>query len=288
LWLTAAVRTLLHSIAAVVCGAALLPAQAVPVTLLPLVTGSFGAGGGADAAFYQIDGSWHGSTVLWDETTGRYGSGVPIGSLPWGSGLWGQADWQTVQQSAAGQGGAGAPTIVNAWTGVVGSINFANAVYNDKYSETWGAASLLPFFGAGGAQNEQENWTSHFGGYIQVTQAGAYDFSVLNDDGFFFKLAGAGNTLEIGRDYLNPRERNGFDTDLLLSPGLYGFELGQWNRLEAGIVDLRWLTPGSDQWTLVPTSNLLPQAAVVVPEPGALALVALGLGVLAWQRRAAT
>jgi hypothetical protein len=284
LWLTAAVRTLLHTIAAVVVSAAWLPVHAAPVTLLPLVTGTFGAGSGADAAFYQIDSNWHGSSVLWDETTGTYGSGVPIGTLPWGTGLWGRADWQTIQQTAGGPGSIGAPTIVNAWSGVVGSINFANAVYNADYAGTWGAASLLPFFGADGAQSEQENWTARFGGYIHVTEAGAYDFSVLNDDGFFFRLAGAGNTLEIGRDYLNPRERNGFDTELLLAPGLYGFELGQWNRLEAGVVDLRWQMPGSDEWTLVPTSNLLPQAAV--PEPAPLALVALALLMLARQRRA--
>ena len=70
--------------------------HAAAVTLAPQYTGSFGSGSGAAAAFYQIDSAWHGSTVLWDEASGSYGSGVPIGTLPWGTGLWGRADFDIV------------------------------------------------------------------------------------------------------------------------------------------------------------------------------------------------
>lgn len=247
------------------------PAKAAAV-FSPLYAGQFAAGSGANASFYQINSDWLGSTVLWNEPLKSYGSGQAIGSFGWGTGLWGLADWQTVQNTAQGQGGAGAPTIINSWTGIAPTINFSNAAYNNLYSGTWGQAALPAFFDPAGSESAQENWTAHFNGYIRVTEAGNYNFSVLNDDGFFLRLIGGdGATQQIGRDFLNPRDRNGFDYDLTLSPGLYGFDLGMWNRLEAGVVDLRWMMPGSKDWTLVPTTNLVTK----VPEPGTALLLAL-------------
>lgn len=139
------------------------------------------------------------------------------------------------------------------------TINFGNRLYNDAHSVLWGAAALVPFFYDALADADEHNWTAHFGGFVRVAEAGAYNFSVLFDDGFFFRLLGAGGTaVGIGQDFLNPRDRRGFDHDLLLSPGLYGFELGMWNRAEAGVVDLRWMLPGSTSWTLVPGEHLRP------------------------------
>jgi hypothetical protein len=228
-------------------------AFAVPIELLPQYTGNFGVGGGADTTFLQIDGSWHGSAVLWNDSTQTYGSGMPIGSYAWGTGLWGRTDWQAIQTAALGGADAGAPQIVNRWSGIQPTLNFANALCNTDYSATWGAAKLETFFDPAGPVSHQENWTVHVNGYVRITEAGACDLSVLNDDGYFLRLVGAGGTsLEASRDFLNPRERNGFEDSLLLSPGLYGLELGKWNRLEAGVVDLRWRQPGSSNWELVP------------------------------------
>jgi hypothetical protein len=254
-------------------------ALAVPIELLPQYAGSFAAGGGADTTFLQIDGNWHGSTVLWDDATQTYGSGAPIGSYAWGTGLWGRADWQAIETAALGGADTGAARIINRWSGIQPTINFANALYNTNYSATWGAATLVPFFQPADPVSAQEDWTVHVHGYIRITQAGAYDLSVLNDDGYFLRLVGAGGAvLEASRDFLNPRERNGFADSLLLSPGLYGLEIGMWNHLEAGVVDLRWHQPGSSNWELVPTTSLLPLSAVT--EPAGTALLAAGLAVL--------
>jgi hypothetical protein len=261
-------------------------ATAAPVALAPQYAGQYATGNGANARFMQIAPDWRGSTVLWDEGIRAYGSGVAIGSLAWGTGLWGQADWATVQQAAQKmQGGAGssAPAIVNSWTGTVDVINHANALYNRLYSQQWGAAALLPFFEASGAPAEQENWTAHFTGFIRVVEAGFYDFSVLNDDGFFLSLVGAGGArVETARDFLNPRDRNGFGDGLELDAGLYGFELGQWNRMETGVVDLRWRHGDSSEWVLVPTAHLLTDVrpALAVPEPGSNWLVGAALAAL--------
>lgn len=259
--------------------------------LTPQFAGAHVAGSGADASFYRIDNTWQGSTVLWNESTRSFGSGDPISSFVWGTGLWGQADWRTVQQTGAGAAPANAPSIQQAWQGQVGNINQANSRYNECYGGTWGTAALVPFFSAAPALGDcgnaeaadpaQQNWTARYSGYIRIAEAGEYNFSVLHDDGFFFRLIGAGGTeLDIGRDYLNPRDRIGFDQNLWLSEGLYGFELGAWNRLGAGVVDLRWTTGCSQacEWTLVPTENLL--SASAVPEPGAFALALTALAAL--------
>ncbi|HNU10928.1 MAG TPA: PEP-CTERM sorting domain-containing protein [Rubrivivax sp.] len=259
------------------------PVLADPLVFDPLYSGSVATAPGAQVDFRRIDNAWHGSQVLWNEGTHEYGNGSAIGGFDWGTGLWGRADWQQVM--------SGGVTPVQQWGGIVDQINFGNARYNECYAGTWGAANLAPFFSntvtgapcsdkeAGAA--DQMNWATQFNGLIRITEAGLYNFSVLFDDGFFFRLIGKDNeTLEIGRDFLNPRERLGFDQDLLLSAGLYGFELGSWNRLGAGVVDLRWSRDGG-KWELVPVDNFAHQ----VPEPPALALLALAFGAAAWRSR---
>lgn len=270
---------------ALVAASALPVAQAAPVQIDPLHAGSFATGSGASAAFHRIDNSWQGSQVLWNEEAGQYGSGVAIGTYAWGSGIWGYADWQQVLAAAANPGQAGAPDPVQSWIGRVDSINHGNSRYNECYAGTWGSAALLPFFtesttgvSCGDAEAgaaDQQNWISHFYGFIRIVDPGQYNFSVLYDDGFFFRLIGAdGESLSIEQDFLNPRQREGFADNLLLGQGLYGFELGSWNRLGAGVVDLRW-SRGDGEWTLVPTEFLLPQGTV--PEPTVAALAMLGL-----------
>lgn len=266
-------------------------AFAAPVALAPQYAGQFATGNGANASFAQIDSAWRGSSVLWNESKGVYGSGTAIASFGWGTGLWGRADWETVQQTLAGAGGDHAPSVRNRWTGTVDAINHANALYNSTYAQQWGAASLLPFFGAGGMPADQENWTAHFTGFIRVVEAGIYDFSVLNDDGFLLSIVGAGGArVEAERDFLNARDRNGFGHGLELDVGLYGFELGQWNRLETGVVDLRWSRGGRDDWALVPTAHLLTTVlpAQAVPEPGSTLLVGAALAALLLGRRSSS
>lgn len=270
------------------------------VTLAPLHAGSFATGSGADARFVRIDNDWRGSTVLWNEEQGVYGSGDAIGSFGWGTGLWGRADFDSIQAAAKGQGGGAAPTIEQQQRGVVSTINYGNARYNECHATTWGAAELLPFFSSAAPLGScgdpelgdpaQHNWTAFFSGFIRITDPGLYNFSVLFDDGYFFKLIGAdGLALEIEQDFLNPREREGFDHDLSLAEGLYGFELGAWNRLGAGVVDLRWSRGGDGpEWTLVPTESLLPGSAVNEPAvPLLLTSAALALWLAGRRRRTA-
>jgi hypothetical protein len=249
---------------------------------------------GADATFHRIDNDWHGSVVLWDEAAGRFGSGAPVGSFSWGTGLWGRADWDLVQR--AGDGALAAPPVVQSWQGSVATIRHGNARFNECYGAALGLVDPLPLFDPAAALGDcnnaaladpaQTNWTARYQGYLRITEAAEYNFSVLNDDGFFFRLIGeGGSALEIGRDYLNPPARIGFGQTLSLTEGLYGFELGAWNRLGAGVVDLRWTTGCTREceWSLVPADRLLSSAAV--PEPGAFGLACFGLSLALAARR---
>ena len=257
------------------------PAVAGVISLNPLLPSSTASAAGSNATFLRIDSTWSESTVLWNGSS--YGSGSAIGSNDWGTGLWGIADFNTVR--------SGAVPVVDSWQGTVASINFGDGCYNQSWSAPWGAANLAPIFGSGtgcadgnsdpAGFNAEDNWLSYFTGYVRVDEADLYNFSVLYDDGFYFNLFGAdGEMVSIGRDFLNPRDRLGFESNLALASGLYRFELGAYDRLEAGVVDLRWRRGGETDWTLLP-----PELLVNVPEPGTLLLFGTGFAALLLARR---
>ena len=96
--------------------------------------------------------------------------------------------------------------------------------------------------------------------------------------------------LSLSNDFLNPRNRVGFASSLLLDVGLYAFELGAYEHLEAGVVELSWMRDNG-AWSRVPTGHLVAMGEVTpVPEPGTWALMLAGLvalGSLVSRRRAA-
>lgn len=255
------------------------------VVLAPELAGAYAAGKGVDGEFLKVSDAWHDSSVLWNEDTQSFGSGIAIGTFSWGSGLWGLADLHTAYDS---------PTpgmIESSWTGRASPISYGDAEYNALYGPTWGEVAMAPLFAPNGPSAGQNNWTSRFAGYIRITEAGTYNFSVLHDDGFFFTLGGASDTLSLANDFLNPRERLGFDTNLQLGVGLYSFELGAFDRIEAGVVELSWSRGGS-AWSVVPIENLIrPDEVMPVPEPSTWALMfggLLAIGSVASRRRRLT
>lgn len=265
------------------CAGTLSAAGAAPISLSPELAGQYKPGTGVDATFLKVDNDWQQSTVLWNEATQQFGSGVAVSSYGWGTGLWGIADWDTANFNPT------AGMIESSWSGRVRWIAFGDDIYNDKYGTTWGSVDLAPLLTPGSAEAAQDNWSSRFSGYIRISEAGLYNFSVLHDDGFFFRLGGAaGQSLQIDNDYLNARDSVGYDNDLQLDVGLYSFELGAYERLQAGVVELSWTRDGG-AWSRVPTAHLLATGDVTpVPEPGTWAMLLTGLfalGGLASRRR---
>jgi len=250
------------------------------VILDPTLPGEYAAGTGANATFNRIDGTWRGSSVYWNEAAKKYanshagsnqrGGFQPIGSFGWGTGLWGLADWVAINSD-------GSVPIVLSWSGLVSTIDHADSEYaGSGYASSWGAIGALPT-GLFGSAEPQDNWTSHYTGYLRITDPGAYNFGVLYDDGFFLRIWGAdGAMVEISSDFLSPRDRLGFASDLYT--GLYRFELGAYDRLEVGAVNLAWLQDG--RWVTVPTEHLVTDP-VPIPTPATAGLLLAALGALA-------
>ena len=265
------------------------------VVFSPFQAGPSAAGMGANASFFAIDSAWRGSTVAWNESAGQYGTDLsapgfaPIGSFPWGTGIWGRADWNAITAPSS------TVPITSSFSMVTPLVAFADTCY--LQNPTLGFGSLPPLAlpsgtsacpgAAGPVAANIDNWASRFTGFIRVTDPGAYNFSVGFDDGFFFDLYGSGGSkLSIGKDFLNERSRQSFGQNLVLSEGLYQFELGAWDREEAGFVDLRWKLPGASDFTLIPAQNLLSSAGGggTVSLPGTLALGAAA-GLFGWAAR---
>ena len=254
-------------------------ALADPVALAPQIAGSFKAGSGVDAQFLKVHDDWRGSGVLYDPDTDQLGVGQPIGNFRGGSGVWGLVDWRTANLHP------GAGMIEASWSGRAAQISFGDEVYNNLHGSTWGWAAPVPLFGAASTPMTQDNWTARFSGFIRITEPGLYNFAVLHDDGFFFDLKGAGAQASMSNDYLNPRNRMSFASGLQLDQGLYGFELGAYEHLEAGVVELSWARDGGD-WMRIPSSHLVALGEVTpVPEPASALLLLGGLLLLAATRR---
>lgn len=227
-------------------------AQALPLT--PQYDGLYQNGNGANSTWVQVVGDWRGDLY---------------GDQSWGTGIWGLGNHAQVMGLTGSD-----PSVVQTLTARVDQINFADQRFIDEWGTLWSTPLLAPIFD-NQAGEVQDNWASSFWGYISIATPDAYNFGMLFDDGFRFSLFGAdGDSQSILRDGLNPRERVGFSDDLQLSAGLYGFQLDAYDRLEAGAVQLAWLTPGANDWALVPQDHLYTSP---IPEPSVPMLLLVGL-----------
>lgn len=234
-----------------------LAAQAYALPLTPQYDGVYLNGDGANSRWVQVADDWRGSLQ---------------GSETWGTGIWGLSDHAQVMGLAGNN-----PSVVQTLTTRVAQINFADQRFINEWGTSWSTPQLAPIFD-NHAGETQDNWASSFWGYVAITTPGAYNFGVLFDDGFRFSLFGAGGSSQsILVDGLNPRNRLGFSENLQLTSGLYGFQLDAYERLEAGVVQLAWYTPGANDWALVPQSNLF---ASPIPEPSVLMLMLAGLAAI--------
>lgn len=228
-------------------------AQAIP--LAPQLAGTYLNGDGANSRWVQIADDWRGS-IYGDQT--------------WGTGIWGLADHAQVMGLSHDD-----PAVVQTLQTRVDQINFGDQHFIDAWGAAWSSPQLAPIFTDPTTPNTQDNWASSFWGYIAISTPGAYNFGVLHDDGFRFSLFGAGgSSLSLVADGLNSRDRLGFAEDLLLSPGLYAYQLDAYDRLEAGVIQLAWTTPDSGEWTVVAQSHLFTSP---VPEPSMPLLMLAGV-----------
>lgn len=243
--------------------------SAQSATLDPVVAGKFKDGDGANSQWVQVANDWRGTTQ---------------GTEGWGTGIWSLTDAEDVLALAENASTGNSTAVVQTYSGRVNQIGFADAVYLEAWGATWGNQDLVPFF-TNNAGEYQDNYAARFTGYISIPEAGSYNFGVLSDDGFRFSLLGSGNTsLSMATDGLNPRERQGFDQDLMLDAGLYGFDLLSYERWEAGVVNLAWSRPEGG-WEPLTGPNLFTHIPAAVPEPATWIFMLAGLGLVLLQRR---
>lgn len=224
---------------------------AAAVVFNPLIGGAYPEGITASSQWVQVKNDWR---------------GVIYGSEGWGDGIWGLADAKlvlgpTVDDSA----------VIARYSDTTHSIQYADQQFLDFWGAIWGSQTLAPILVPGLPHTQetydgQENWAVRFTGQIAIGDSGLYNFGVLSDDGFSFSLFGAEGSLGLLQDGLNPRDRLGFASNLELLPGLYGFELVAWERLQAGVVSLDWFR-------------------VSIPSPATAWLLLPGLAALAFRRR---
>lgn len=228
------------------------PINALPLT--PQYAGIYENDDGVNSRWVQVTDDWCGNIY---------------GDQSWGTVIWGLSDHALVMGLADGN-----PFVVQTATTRVNQVNFSDQRFINEWGNSWSTPLLAPIFNNTPGEN-QDNWASSFWGYIAITTPGSYNFGVLFDDGFQFSLFGEnGSSQSIKLDGLNARDRLGFSEDLLLSSGLYGFQLNAYERLEAGAVQLAWSTPGANDWALVPQAHLF---ASPIPEPSVPALMLAGL-----------
>ena len=243
------------------------PAQAL--LLAPQYEGVFLDGDGANSRWVQVANDWRGSIY---------------GDTGWGTGIWGLADHAQVMGLDAGD-----HNVLQTLETRVDQINYGDQRFINEWVPSWGTPQLAPIF-SNNLGETQDNWAVSFWGYLAIPVAGEYNFGVLFDDGFRFTLMGADGAGQILMDGLNPRDRLGFAENLSLLPGLYGFQLDAYERLEAGVVQLGWHTPGASDWAVVPTSQLytVPSrpslVANAIPEPTVPMLMLAGLAVIGLRR----
>jgi hypothetical protein len=230
------------------------------ITLTPQYAGTYLTGNGANSQWVQVTEDWRGATN---------------GSEIWGTGIWGLQDHDSVMGLHMGDA-----NVIQTFSGRVDQINFGDQRFINEWGSSWSTPQLAPIFNNMEGEN-QDNWASSFSGFLAITTPGAYNFGVLYDDGFRFSLIGAGGqTVSLVQDGLNPRDRLGFDEDLQLTSGLYAYQLDAYDRLEAGVVQLAWWTPGANL-ALVPKESLFTNP---VPEPSMPLLMLIGLAMLGWRR----
>lgn len=107
------------------------------------------------------------------------------------------------------------------------------------------------------------NYSVRWTGFIQASETGIHRIYTYNDDGARMRMS---NKLLID-DWNNHRPLYNSFNFYMKAGILYPIELEYYQGAGNGVIQLLWLTPSAEEFTVIPQSNLF-QPEYVAPEPG--------------------
>ena len=182
-------------------------------------------------------------------------------------------------------------------SGVVNAVNYADIPGNPGGTGRFDGGDVSPFGLTGGDDN---NFTVKSTGFLQIKQAGSYQFVNNTDDGSRLRIDlnadgvfGPGETVIL--DDVLSGDHDAFSAALVFQPGQYmiehvWFEAGGGAEGDLGVAFnggafQLFGNPRADGAGAFLTSGLFVTQQVIVPEPASALLGVMGMGVLALRRR---
>ncbi len=181
-----------------------------------------------------------------------------------------QADSLAAYVREVGSEEASAPAATNAGTGLRGQYFASNNLTGNAVLTRTEAIDFAWGSGAPGGGVPADNFSVRWTGWIEAPVAGNYSFQTLSDDGVRVWIDGA---LVINNWTAHAPTLNTGSSPVTLAANQRAAVMIEYQEITGGAtISLRWQTPGSTAYGVVPASRLYADTAAAAPPPGGAGL----------------